>query len=206
MLGTTLSPQRYREIVASAARTNTHWLQLEPAAFRQSYNREPFLVSHRLAEHELFELEKLKALCRRLPRNYVKHRVGVVPIDTDFDQSLGARFRESLTLDEALDQMEERQAYVVVNNPEDDREYRPVIEGLLGEIARYTDRLDPGMNWYSTYLFITARHSVTPYHMDREMNFLLQIRGTKTVRLWNPADDEVMTSAQKDELLAYAGR
>jgi hypothetical protein len=39
--------------------------------------------------------------------------------------------------------------------------------------------------------------------MDREMNFLLQSRGTKTVRLWDPADDEIMTAAQKDELLAY---
>src|SRR5262245_10682426 len=143
MLGTTLSPERYRQIVADAARSTTRWMQLEPAAFRHSYNREPFLISHRLAEAEHFQLEKLKALCRRLPRNYVKHRFGVVPIDTDFDESLGTRYRESLTLDDALDQMEERQAYVVVNNPEDDREYRPVIEGILGELARCTDRLDP---------------------------------------------------------------
>jgi len=27
---------------------------------------------------------------------------------------------------------------------------------------------------------------ITPYQMDREMNFLLQIRGTKTVPLWDP--------------------
>jgi hypothetical protein len=38
--------------------------------------------------------------------------------------------------------------------------------------------------------------------MDREMNFLLQIRGTKTVKLWDPRDPEIMTPAQKDQLLA----
>jgi hypothetical protein len=204
MLGTTLTPARYREMASDAARADTRWLELDPAAFRQSYNREPFLVAHRLAQHDAFRLDELKALCRRMPQGTVNHRIGVVPINTDFDKSLTS-FRKSLTLDDALDAMEERQAYVVVNNPEIDREYRPVIEGLLGELACCTDSLEPFMNWYSTYLFISAHHSVTPYHMDREMNFLLQIRGTKTVRLWNPSDDEVMTPAQKDELLSYAG-
>jgi hypothetical protein len=38
--------------------------------------------------------------------------------------------------------------------------------------------------------------------MDREMNFLLQVRGTKMVKLWDPRDPEIMTPAQKDQLLA----
>jgi hypothetical protein len=37
--------------------------------------------------------------------------------------------------------------------------------------------------------------------MDREMNFLLQIRGTKTVKLWDPHDDEIMSAEQRDRLL-----
>ena len=76
-----------------------------------------------------------------------------------------------------------------------------MIEGLLGEIALHTEPIEPGMNWYSTYLFITAHDSVTPYHMDREMNFLLQIRGTKSVKLWDPHDPEIMTAAEKDKLM-----
>ena len=68
--------------------------------------------------------------------------------------------------------------------------------------AAHTEPIEPGLNWYSTYIFITAHDSVTPYHMDREMNFLLQIRGTKTVKLWDPRDPEIMTPAEKDQLLA----
>jgi hypothetical protein len=95
-----------------------------------------------------------------------------------------------------------RQAYIAIYNAETDAEYRPVIESLLGEIAGHTEPIEPGLNWYSTYIFITARDSVTPYHMDREMNFLLQIRGTKTVKLWDPYDDDVMSPVVKDQLLA----
>ncbi len=80
-----------------------------------------------------------------------------------------------------------------------------VIEGVLAEIAADIASLDPEMTWYSTYIFISTRDAVTPYHMDREMNFLCQIRGTRRVQLWNPADEEVMSDAQKDLLLAHVG-
>ena len=200
MLGNGVSVSRVKELVA-LQRSRTPWLQLEEPEFRNAYNQRPFLVRHRLAEHPLFEYSALAALCRRLPAKQVPYRFGVVPSDTDFDSSL-QRYRGALTLDDALDQLEAKQAYVAIYNAETDPAYRPVIEGLLGEIATHTEPLEPGLNWYSTYIFITARDSVTPYHMDREMNFLLQIRGTKQVKLWDPHDPEIMTPAQRDQLLA----
>jgi hypothetical protein len=65
--------------------------------------------------------------------------------------------------------------------------------------------MDPGMTWYSSYVFISAHDSVTPYHQDREMNFLLQIRGSKTVYLWDQDDEDIMSAEQKDLLLARVG-
>ena len=38
------------------------------------------------------------------------------------------------------------------------------------------------------------------------MNFLLQVRGTKTVKLWDPFDDEIMTPTQRELLLSYIGQ
>ena len=99
----------------------------------------------------------------------------------------------------------ERQAYICINNPERDPEYQPIIEGLLGEVAAQTDAMDPWISWYSTYIFISTRDAVTPYHMDREMNFLLQIRGAKTVHLWDQDDDDIMSPEQKDLLLSRIG-
>jgi hypothetical protein len=201
MLGETISAEKYDVLVRSARAPGKPWLDLGTSAdFAAAYNRRPFFVHHRLPEHPLFQLDALLRLCRRLPANQVKYRFGVVPVDTDFDKSLDG-FREGLTRDEAIEQLEQRQAYIVINNPERDGEYQPAIEQLLGEIAAQTRSLDPWINWYSTYVFISAQGSVTPYHMDREMNFLLQVRGTKTARLWDPFDEQVMSSAQKDVLL-----
>jgi hypothetical protein len=202
MLGEDLSQERFRALLATAEAA-PRWLDIDPAAVREHYNRRGFLVSHRLPEHPLFELEPLFRLCRRLPRQAVKHRFGIVPGDAHFDSS-NTRYNGGLTLDDAIEQLEAKRAYIAIYNPEKDPEYKPVIEGLLGELGLAAQGLEPWFNWYSTYIFVSANDSVTPYHMDREMNFLLQIRGRKTVQLWDPRDSGVMTPAQRDFLFSYA--
>lgn len=202
--GEFISPGQVAALVAQARGAGERWLELDPERMRVSYNQEPFLVSHRLADHPKFTLTALFALCRRLGRQQVFCRAGKVPIDAEFDSSLGV-YNRGFRLADAIEHLEEKQAYIVIYNPERDAEYRPIIAGLLGELASHTERVEPGMNWYSTYIFISAQDSVTPYHMDREMNFLLQVRGRKTVRLWDPFDEEIMTPAEKDLLLSYIG-
>jgi len=132
----------------------------------------------------------------------VRRRQGRVPDDVHFDSSLPL-FATEIGIAEAFDRLQERQLYIAVYNPESDPEYRRIIEGLLAEIALAIAPFRTPINWYSTYLFISAHDAVTPYHMDREMNFLLQVRGTKSVRLWDPNDDRVMTPAQRDHLFSY---
>jgi hypothetical protein len=179
-------------------------LQFYPEEVGSSYNRRPFIVRHRLAEHPLLKLESLFALCRRLPADLVKFRRGVIPGDANFDSSYD-RFRDGLSLEQTLEHFEELKAYICIYNPERDPTYRPLFEGLLAEIGAAIADIDPVITWYSTYLFISTSGSVTPYHMDREMNFLLQVRGNKEVLLWDPADEDILSPAEKDHLLAAFG-
>ncbi|MGE0071738.1 MAG: transcription factor jumonji JmjC domain-containing protein [Thiomonas sp.] len=204
MLGTDITPAQYERLLQRAAQTAPQWLQFDAAELRAAYNRRPFLVAHRLQQHPLFDLDTLFALCRRLPARAVKFRLGDIPPDADFDSSY-AKFRQGLTLQATLRDFQSLHAYLCIYNPEQDAQYRQVIESLLAEIAAYTHPIDPGITWYSTYVFISAQGAVTPYHMDREMNFLLQIRGEKTADLWDQDDPVIMTAAQKDHLLNYDG-
>jgi hypothetical protein len=204
MLGEFVDRRRYETLLSRGRAADTRWIDFESSAMREQYNRRAFALTHRLHEHPLFAMPEVRALCRRMPREDVKFRFGPIAADYDFDNSLGAELRRNLTFEDAVDRTEESQAYVAVYNPERDAVFRPLIEALVAEIAVATAPMDPYLNWFSTYLFVSSRDSVTPYHMDREMNFLLQIRGRKTARLWDPADDEVMSPAQRDELLARA--
>jgi hypothetical protein len=204
MLGAFVSQERYAELLAQGRRETDPVLSFEPGILRSSYNRKPFLVGHRLTAHPMFSLGHLFDLCRRMAPEQILYRAGNIPGDAEFETSYD-RYKQGLTLAETLDHFEERRAYICVNNPERDAEFRPVIEGIVAEIAGGIDPMDPGISWYSTYIFISTRDAVTPYHMDREMNFLLQIQGEKIVHLWDQDDHEIMSSEQKDLLLSRIG-
>lgn len=204
MLGQFISSKKYAGLLADGGMQVSPLIDLDSQTLTTCYNRTPFLVRHRLASHPYFALPRLFELCRRLPPQQIQFRLGNIPGDAELDTSYDS-YKGGLTLDDAIDRFEERQAYICINNPERDAEYQPVIEELLALFAAKIDPLDPQMTWYSTYVFISAQNSITPYHMDREMNFLLQIRGGKTVLLWDPADPEIMSEAQKDYLLAHEG-
>lgn len=204
MLGRFISARQYTDLLALGREAAAPLLKFESDTLTSCYNRRPFLLEHRLAEHPDFSLTQLFALCRRMPSEKILYRMGNIPGDAELDSSYD-RYKQGLTLGETLDHFEEKRAYICINNPELDAGFRPLIEGLLAEVAAQIDSLDPWISWYSTYIFISTRDSVTPYHMDREMNFLLQIRGAKTVHLWDPSDSEIMTPAQKDLLLAHTG-
>jgi hypothetical protein len=203
MLGELIDPAHVARLAREARQAPEHWLGLGREGFARDYDRRPFLVEHRLESHPLFQRSALFDLCRRHPRESVGLRAGNVPVTEDFANSFD-RYGKGFELDDVLQRFEERSAYILISNPERDSMYRESIERLLGEVAASTEEIDPGITWYSTYIFISSHDALTPYHMDRELNFLFQISGSKQVKLWDPADDEVMTAAQKDELLAYA--
>ena len=204
MLGEFVSSRHATELVDVGQHDDRPLLVLDPQVMRESYNLRPYLVRHRLHELPEFELDKILALCRRLPREQVQFRTAVIPGDADLDSSF-ARYGGGLTLDAVLDHFEELQAYICVYNPERDAQFRPLLEAILAEIAAGIRQVDSPITWYSTYIFLSAHDAVTPYHMDREMNFLLQVRGENRAMLWDPGDDEIMSAADKDRLLAYDG-
>ena len=56
------------------------------------------------------------------------------------------------------------------------------------------------------FIFITSPGSVTPYHIDPEHNFLLQVHGSKTVRMLDGSDRDVLSDRELEGFYADQGR
>ncbi|HET9413352.1 MAG TPA: cupin-like domain-containing protein, partial [Pseudolabrys sp.] len=56
------------------------------------------------------------------------------------------------------------------------------------------------------FVFVSSPDAVTPYHIDHECNFLLQIVGTKTVRMLPPNDPTVIQEADLERFYAGGSR
>jgi len=163
-------------------------LDIDGETFRADFNRAPFLVRHHLAGHSLFSLQRLIELANRLPEEKIKYNGADISVATGLYEGP----RTGLSVRETIQQIEECRSWMVINNVELDPEYRQLLDRCLDEVRLFSEPIDPGMFRREGFIFISSPGSVTPFHMDPEYNFLLQIRGKKQINIWNSGDRSVL--------------
>ncbi|MGN6107038.1 MAG: cupin-like domain-containing protein [Kofleriaceae bacterium] len=154
-------------------------VELDPSRFASDFNRRPFAVRHALADHPAFSLERLVELARRLPPEVVEYNAGDLPLTQDPKRTP----HNGLSIEETIQRIHECRSWMVLKRVEIDPEYNRVLDDCLDVVAP----LAPGMRTRRAFVFISSPGSVTPYHIDHEYNFLLQIRGQKSMSLFDPA-------------------
>ena len=153
--------------------------ELQPGRFAADFNRQPFQIKHDLAAHPAFALERLVELARKLPVDAVEYNAGDLPITQDPTKTP----RTGLSIEETIQRITDCKSWMVLKRVEVDPTYARILDDCLDEIAP----LAPGMRTRRAFIFISSPGSVTPYHIDHEYNFLLQIRGTKAMTIFDPA-------------------
>jgi len=180
--------------IGAAERSETaRYLDIDPETFRTHFNRKPFLFRHHLCDHPLFRLSNLAHLARTLPPSIVEYNAGNIPVslpDQDKTPYTG------LSAEETVRRIEECRSWMVLKRAEADPECLNVLNQCLDEIQPLSEPIDPGMCEREAAIFVTSPGSVTPYHMDKEINFLLQIRGSKTISVFSASDREVVSEVE----------
>lgn len=176
-------------------------MQLGAATFRDKFNREPFVVGHRLGDHPLFTLPRLIELAGRLPLENVKYTSGEVAVT----QGLYKGPQNGLSVEETIRQIEDCRSWMVLKFVEDDPEYRELLHQCLAEIGEHSEPLYPGMQRRAGFIFVSSPGSVTPFHIDPEFNFLLQVRGTKKIHIWGEDDREVLDERDLEQHYVQGG-
>ena len=162
---------------------------LDQPMFDARFNRRPFRIGHHLADHRLFSLPRLIELSKALPESRVEYNSGKLPVSQDPSSTP----RNGLAIDETIRRIEECSSWMVLKNVELDEEYSDLLNSCLAEVRQFSDRVSPGMKHQAGFIFISSPGSVTPYHIDPENNFLLQIRGQKSVYMFPQDDRDILT-------------
>lgn len=168
---------------------NRNLLEFDPIEFAEKFDRHPFLIKHRLCEHPLFDLDRLLKLAQTLPESHIEYNAGTLPVNQD--QKLTPR--TGLSVDETIRRIRECKSWMVLKWVEHDPAYRALLEQCLSEIRPHTEALRPGMRQPQAFIFLSSPGSVTPYHIDPEHNFLLQLRGSKIIRQFDGHDPTILT-------------
>lgn len=177
-------------------------LRIDPDTFRTGFNTRPFVIGHELAGHPLFSLTRLVELARSLSENRVEYNPGDVPLTLDPKRTP----RTGLSIEETIRRIEHCRSWLVLKNVEQDPEYRDLLDACLDEIGLFSESLAPGMQAREGFIFISSPGSVTPYHMDPEHNFLLQIRGDKHIHMFDGRDRELLSERDLEGFLSGGHR
>src|SRR3546814_19551799 len=69
--------------------------------------------------------------------------------------------------------------------------YRRLVGEVLESVRPGVEAVDPGMCHRGGWIFITSPNTVTPFHFDKEHNFVLQIHGRTRIYVWDHRDNVV---------------
>ncbi|MCE5234135.1 MAG: cupin-like domain-containing protein [Mizugakiibacter sp.] len=148
-------------------------------------------VRHRVDSHPLLQLGPLLALARRLQAVGQLRQIGT-------DADAGTRFVASAADVDALQRIGNAKGWAVLRYVQVDPTYRTLVDAVLDSIRPQVERVDPGMYYRAGFVFASAHHTVTPFHMDVENNFILQMRGHKTLYVWEPDDMATVSEQARD--------
>lgn len=182
--------------------TPDRWLPADGlSAFAAAYPGHSATVSHRLHDHPLFALDALADLAARLPASHVEHSLGDLAVDQDPSSIPQA----ALTPPEIVRGIATNGCWMVLKKVDIDPAYAALIDACLDEIAPIVRPRTGGYQRREAFIFLSAPNAVTPFHMDPEHNILLQVAGTKTMRVY-PADDPAIVSQAQHEAFHRGGQ
>jgi hypothetical protein len=184
--------------LGSAAR----WIITDPEEARKKFNQYSFEVSHRLSSHPLCQLPNLLELAERTARSRpddLYFDMGEVQTGQCWDQIPEATFSAV----EAMRQLENSSAWFIFRHTQRDSEYKELFDRGLREIKDLAgDDIESQIRQEDIIIFVTSPKRVTPYHIDRECNFLLQISGTKTLYVFDRNDRDILPEEEIERFWA----
>ena len=117
--------------------------------------------------------------------------------DVKVDQRWDAIPKKPFSAVEAMERIETCGAWFIFRSAQNDPEYRVFLDEGLAELKAYMGPdIDSKILVEDIIIFVTSPNRVTTYHIDRECNFLLQIKGTKTMWVFDRDDRDVLPAEE----------
>lgn len=169
--------------------------QIAPDEFRREFNKSSFTFPHTLAGHPAFTMERLEKLLEMTVSHpeLLYWDAGEKRIDQRWNEKPGRDF----SVQEAFRRIRECGAWIILFSAERDPEIARILEQSMQQVQELSGyNLFDEVKVRSAYIFITAPHRVTSYHIDFQCNFLLQLHGEKTIHVFDQNDRELLTEEE----------
>src|SRR5262249_13429223 len=151
----------------------------------------PFRLAHSLAGHPKFALAELVRVAQDASRR--RYDLYFDAGDVSISDNWGNIPEPGGPVSETLDRIENAGAWIIVKHVESDRAYAPILDEFT-EFVREIAGPDQARLLRNPELqvLISSPNRVTPIHFDPEVNFLVQLQGSKDVWICDPLDRTIV--------------
>jgi len=168
------------------------------AALNAQYPDQPAPLRHQLGGRHLLTLSRLAELAASLPPACVEYNAGDLPIDQNPDLTP----MNGLSLEDTIVRITTCDSWMALKNIEQDPAYGALLSDCLADIEPHIFAASGAMHRKEGFIFISSPNAVTPFHMDPEHNILMQVCGSKTMRIYPRAG---IVSAEQHEAFHSKG-
>ena len=170
-------------------------IQLDKNIAGDNLHKTPFPVKHGLVGHPLFTLPKLVELAKTMPRDKIEFSGG----DVEIGQSAEDTPKLDMAPEKVINQIEKHNAWMVIKRVEVVPQYRALLTEFVDGLFAAAGQAGQKYSHLEAYVFVSSANATTPFHVDAEENILIQIKGDKTVHIFNN-DDRSLVSEEAMEI------
>lgn len=174
---------------------------LDRETFNSHYPYKPFQIKHNLHDNEMLEFPQLLELEKVLPDKKIDFYTGKVGVNEDKTKTPPT----GLTAEETIRNIKNCESWLVLKNIERHPPYKRLVLECIDNLKPFVEIRSTGLRQFEGWIFVTSPGSISPYHVDPEHNFLLQIRGEKTVHIFDPGDRTLLTDEELENYYATGG-
>lgn len=157
-------------------------------------------IRHDFHNHPLMQLPELACAAKELyPTQQCRFIRPDCKESSPFDHD--PTTQDGSDIDEVFQRIEEPGSWIALYNVETLPRYRQFLDDVIASVRPQVEKEQTGIHSVGGFIFISAPPSVTPFHIDRENNFWLQVAGRKTIRVWDHTDEEIVPPLVKERFI-----
>jgi hypothetical protein len=148
-------------------------------------------LRHNYGEHPLMQLGRLQELAESLTlTDQCKFIPSGVSEATPFSHQ--SKSFDGRGVADIFRDIEKPGSWIALYNVETDPTYNRFLWDVMGSVAHLVSPQEK-VRVMNGFFFISAPPAITPFHIDRENNFWLQVRGRKAIYVWDRSDRSIVS-------------
>ena len=157
-------------------------------------------ITHDFSSHPALQFDELRELALRMKAQHpdlVKFIDPQAELTSEF--VLATESYDGRSIEDIFDSLDVPGTWIAIYKAQTDPQFREVVQEVIRTASEHLNGADREIIDADAFIFISKAPTVTPFHIDRENNFLLQIHGNKRLSVWHPDDRKAVSEAAVED-------